>query len=151
MTIDIRPTNEDAQARGILPNIQDVPSSAPGTTRIFYARTRAAGPIKCNVGWEPLPLPVTGSEVPSTDQLLLDFFRFYGFQHDYRKDIVSVRLGGVVQRQKGIQLEGKRGRLPTPKWRHPKLQRRYPYSSPARQSLIPDGMCDCNIQAPTAQ
>ena len=41
-------TNPDTcctKTRGILPNLQDVPSSAPGTTRVFWARTRTV-PIK---------------------------------------------------------------------------------------------------------
>ncbi|KAI0247404.1 hypothetical protein BJV78DRAFT_1246095 [Lactifluus subvellereus] len=84
------------QTRGLLPNLQEGPALTEG--RVFWLRTKTEERVHCDARWKMAPNwapPVT----VGVEQALQDWFQYWGHEHDYRNNLISVRWGGVVPRE----------------------------------------------------
>jgi hypothetical protein len=99
----------------MLPNLQEGTELTEGGT--FWLRTNTQGRIRCNARWKKVQ-QWTPPGVVEVEQALEDWFqygraitfsmppnacltkstRYWGHEHDYRNNLVSVRWGGVVPR-----------------------------------------------------
>ncbi|KAI0051562.1 hypothetical protein FA95DRAFT_236995 [Auriscalpium vulgare] len=88
------------QTRQLLPNLQDVGSetSLVPVQSEFWIRSKTGQRLKCDVqwvrrnGWRS-PLDIT------LEQALIDWFHYWGYEHDYDTEAMSIRHGGVIPRE----------------------------------------------------
>jgi len=83
------------QTRGLLPNLQEGAILPEGRT--FWLRTRTQERIRCDARWKKAPNWIP--PVVEVEQVLQDWFQYWGHEHDYRNNLISVRWGGVVPRE----------------------------------------------------
>jgi len=79
-----------------LPNLQEGTELSEGKT--FWLRTNTEERIQCNARWKNVQ-DWTPPRVVEVEQALEDWFQYWGHEHDYRNNLISVRLGGVVPRR----------------------------------------------------
>ncbi|KAI0314420.1 hypothetical protein OF83DRAFT_1063840, partial [Amylostereum chailletii] len=87
------------QSRGLLPNLQSGVSGDPGADDVFWLRTRGSAPhLEVDIRWNKINL--WDSRPVELDELVLDWFKFYGYEYSFRLHAVSVRHGGIIVREK---------------------------------------------------
>lgn len=84
------------QTRGLLPNLQEGTELSEGRT--IWLRTNTQERIRCNARWKNIQ-DWTPPRVVEVEQALEDWFQYWGHEHDYCNDLISVRWGGVVPRR----------------------------------------------------
>jgi len=104
------------QTRGMLPNLQEGTEFSEGRT--IWLRTNTEERIRCNARWKNIQ-DWTPPRVVEVEQALEDWFqygraftssipsnacltgttRYWGHEHDYCNNLISVRWGGVVPRR----------------------------------------------------
>lgn len=100
----------------MLPNLQEGTDLSEGRT--FWLRTNTEERIQCNARWKNVQ-QWTPPRMVEVEQALEDWFqydrtftssipqnacltettRYWGYEHDYRNNLISVRWGGVVPRR----------------------------------------------------
>jgi len=84
-----------SQTRGLLPNLQEGAILPEGRT--FWLRTKTQERIRCEARWKNAPNWIP--PVVEVEQVLQDWFHYWGHEHDYCNNLISVRWGGVVPRE----------------------------------------------------
>ncbi|KZT39849.1 hypothetical protein SISSUDRAFT_571020 [Sistotremastrum suecicum HHB10207 ss-3] len=97
------------QVKGILPNLQsELEAFDPfAPTGVFWLNKKGEENIACDIRFRtpehwPRPSPVNGKE--HVGDLLVEWFRFWGYEMSYEKSQASIRHGGFLPRaQREVQ------------------------------------------------
>ncbi|EIM83995.1 uncharacterized protein STEHIDRAFT_170415 [Stereum hirsutum FP-91666 SS1] len=87
------------QMKGLLPNLQDEEGMSR-RERVFWLRTKKHGMrVKCDVRWRKDVLTWEPPREVELAEALAEWFYYWGHEHRYGDDLVSIRHGGLIARQ----------------------------------------------------